>query len=160
MLLTDSYVAGLFDGEGYIRITKWKKPGSTHIRYALFGGIGMTHRPIIEALHQQYGGSTNENRHDLRSPRNRIQFTWVVSSQKAAAFLRIIHPFSIVKRDEIDIALELQRHIDSNPYVSGGRNHMEERPDREKIIAYRDDLFQKITALKKRSFASVLASGP
>ena len=160
MIFDDRYVAGLFDGEGYIRITKWKKPNSTHVRYSLFGGIGMSYFPIIEALQSKYGGSINQNRHDLRNPRARIQFTWIVASQYAATFLRKIQPFSIVKRDEIDIALAFQAHIDGNPYVSPGRNHMNERPNRESIIAYRDDLFHKITALKKRSFAPLLTSGP
>ena len=160
MILSDSYVAGLFDGEGYIRITNWKKPNSTHVRYALFGGIGMSYFPIIEALREKHGGSLNQNRHDLRNPRARIQFTWVVSSQNAATFLRKIQPFAIVKREEIDIALELQRNIDENPYISGGRNHMNERPNRDAILAKREELFQQITILKKRSFAPLLTSGP
>lgn len=153
--MDDRYVAGLFDGEGYVRITKWRKPGSSHIRYAIFGGIGMSHRPVIEMLHKEYGGCLNENRHDLRKAVNRIQFTWTFASQIGATFLRRIHPFSVVKKDEIEIALLLQDHIDANRYVPAGRNHMDERPNRDEIYAYRDDLFTRITALKKRSFPSL-----
>jgi hypothetical protein len=160
MILTDSYVAGLFDGEGMIRITKWRKPNSSHIRYALYGRIGMSYLPVIEALKLNYGGSLSENRHDLRNPKNRIQFNWTIASQGAASFLRRIQPYSVVKRDEIAVALELQANIDDNPYISPGRNHMNERPNRESLYAIRDGLFQKITALKKRSFAPLLTGGP
>lgn len=153
MILNDQYVAGLFDGEGMIRITNWKKPNSNHVRYALFGSLGMTYRPVIEFLQETYGGHLNQNRHDLRGTKNRIQFSWTVGSQIAASFLRRIQPYATVKREEIDIALELQKHIDENPYISRGRNHMGERPNRELILAHREELFQKITALKKRSFA-------
>ena len=155
--MDDRYAAGLFDGEGYVRITKWKKPNSTHIRYAIFGGIGMSHRPIIEALQAEYGGTLSMNRHDLRKSVNRIQFTWTFASQVGASFLRRIHPYSVVKREEIELALKLQDHIDNNPYISAGRNHMDERPNKEAINAYREDLHLQITALKKRSFPPLTA---
>lgn len=155
--MDDRYVAGLFDGEGYIRISKWKKPNSTHIRYQLFGGIGMTHRPIIEALHAEYGGTLHQNRHDLRKSVNRIQFTWTFASQQGATFLRRILPYSVVKREEIELALQLQAHIDDNHYLPAGRNHMDERPDRVEIFAYRDILHDKIRDLKKRSYPPLTA---
>ncbi len=148
--MDDRYAAGLFDGEGYVRIARWAKPGSKHIRYQVIGGIGMTHRPVIEALREAYGGSVNMNRHDLRNKNHRIQFTWHVGSQIACDFLRRVMPHLVVKREEAEIALALQEHIDTNPYVSAGRNAL--RDDRTDIIAHRESLYRKISALKKRSF--------
>jgi hypothetical protein len=139
------YVAGLFDGEGMVSIIKWVKPESTHTRYQVRISIGMTHWPVIEALKARfYGrGSLHQNRHDLRNPAHRIQFTWIAVSQDAAMCLREMLPYLIVKRDEAELALELQEHIDAN------RPTLATRDD---IIAHRDDLFQRITALKKRSY--------
>jgi len=148
--MDDRYAAGLFDGEGCIRIARWKKPNSRHVRYQLYMSLGVTHRPVIEALQAKYGGSVNMNRHDLRSKKNRIQFTWNVSSQLGAAFLRRIQKHLIIKLDEVDVALALQDHIDTNPYKQVGPVAM--RDDHKKIIAYREKLFQKITVLKKRSW--------
>lgn len=148
--MDDRYVAGLFDGEGYVRIAKWEKPNSRHVRYQVFLGIGMTHRPIIEALHKEYGGSLNQNRHDLRSKKHRIQFTWTISSRGAVEFLNRVLPFLVVKKDEADIALKLQEHIDANPYKSVGPVAL--RDNHEKIIAHREKLYLAITALKKRSY--------
>lgn len=149
------YVAGLFDGEGMVSVTKWAKPGSTHIRYQLRVSIGMSHRPIIEALHAKFGGSLHNNRHDLRSSKNRIQFNWIASSQIAATFLRKVIPHLVVKRDEAELALAMQAHIDSNPYtrrVGRGAYGETEAAERALRLAYREDLYQRITALKKRSY--------
>ncbi len=151
--MDDRYAAGLFDGEGYVRIARWQKPGTRHIRYQLVLGIGMTHRPIIEALCKQYGGSINMNRHDLRKKTYRIQYTWAASSQIGAAFLRRILKHMVVKKDEALVALAFQRHIDENPYVHVGPVAM--REDHDKIIAHREKLFQEITALKKRSYPTL-----
>lgn len=148
--MDDRYAAGLFDGEGYVRIARWQKASSRHIRYQLILGIGMTFRPVIEELRNTYGGSINMNRHDLRRKTHRIQFTWHAGSQIGAAFLRRVMPYLIVKRDEAKIALLFQEHIDKNPYVSAGPVAM--RDNHSEIVAYREKLFQEITALKKRSF--------
>ncbi len=146
------YAAGLFDGEGYVRVARWAKPNSLHVRYQVVGGIGMTYLPVIEALRDQFGGSLNENRHDLRNPRARIQFTWHIASQTAASFFRKILPHLVVKRDEVRLALELQDSIDK--YVHKLGHHHIYHPDRDKIFAYRADLAAQITALKKRAFSS------
>jgi len=148
--MDDRYVAGLFDGEGVVRINR--KQRGVHRGYNLHVAIGMNYYPVVKALCDAYGGSVHMNRHDLRNPKNRIQFSWIVANQKAATFLRRILPFAIVKLDEIVIALKLQDHIDANPYISAGRNHMLERKNRDKILAYREELCIQISALKKRSF--------
>lgn len=158
--MDDRYVAGLFDGEGYVRISRWEKPNSKHIRYQLYLGIGMTYLPVIKMLAKEYGGTVNQNRHDLRNPKARIQFTWILASQKAASFLRRIEPYSIVKKDEIHIALRLQEHIDTNPYIPAGKNHEYERKSRTRILAYRERLYRQIAILKKRSFPPLLKNGP
>lgn len=147
--MDDRYAAGLFDGEGYIRIARWQKPQSVHIRYQVFGGIGMTYYPVIQMLRDTYGGSINQNRHDLRSSNHRIQFTWHVGSQIAAIFLRRVIPFLVVKKEEAEVALMLQEHIDRLPYKPGGTGI---RPDRDQVLAYREELYQRISSLKKRSF--------
>ena len=89
MILDDRYAAGLFDGEGCVRIAKWKKPNSTHERYSIFIGMNMVHRPIIEAFKETYGGSLHQPKHP-RHPKWRPVFLWALGSQEAATFLRRI----------------------------------------------------------------------
>lgn len=157
--MSDRYFAGLFDGEGFVRINKWKKPGSVHVRYQVICGLGMTHRPVIELMQRTYGGSINQNRHDLRNPKHRIQFTWNVGSQRAAAFLRRVFPYLIVKKDEAEIALALQNHIDSTAYKSAGRSG-KLRKGGKQILATRDKMYHDILALKKRSYPPLTRKRP
>lgn len=156
MTLDIRYIAGLFDGEGYIRIARFKPPKSNHIRYALYGGINMCHRPIIEAVHQRFGGFLGGK--DTRAP-NRILFGVVWGSQQAARVLREIKPYSIVKLPEIEVALEFQKHIDDRPYKPTGKRGVF-REDREQIIIEREEMFQRILALKKYTFPAITLQKP
>lgn len=153
-----AYAAGLFDGEGYIRVARWKKPNSIHVRYQLIAGIGMTYLPVIQQLQQSFGGSVNQNRHDLRNKNARIVFTWHTASQTAAGFLKLVFPHLIVKREEVELALQLQANIDEYRYKLG--HHHSLHPDRDRIFAYRQELADQILALKKRSYPPLVDSGP
>jgi hypothetical protein len=152
-----SFVAGLFDGEGYVRITRWEKPNSPHIRYSLVAGINMTHRPIIEMMHKEFGGGLHCNRNFLKDKTRRCLFVWTVASQTAAAFLRRVQPHVIVKKDQVDLALVFQSHIDENPYVPRGRPGKIHGPllreGREELLAFRQTCFEQILAMKKETFA-------
>jgi hypothetical protein len=155
LLVNISYVAGLFDGEGYVRINRWEKPNSTHIRYNLVVGINMTYRPIIEMFGAEFGGGLHSNRYDLRSANQRCGFCWVVASRLAAAFLRKIQPFVIVKKDQVDLALEFQANVDGNPYVPTGRpanGVIQSRKNRAEILAFREDCYRRIFDMKKETF--------
>lgn len=144
------YAAGLFDGEGYVRVATYKKPNSIHTRYQIYGGINMCHRPVIEALHSQFGGNMPTPGRRI-SPKHRPLYTWNVSSQKMASFLRKVLPYLIVKRDEAILALELQACIDKHKHKLGG--HYFQHPDREAIFARRAEIAAEIKALKSRSFS-------
>jgi hypothetical protein len=145
------YFAGLFDGEGCVAIRKWAKPNSTHVRYSIYVSLGMTYKPVIEALVERFGGSLHINRHDLRNPRNRIQFVWIAASQIGASAMRQMLSSLVVKKDEAELAIALQDHIDSTPYIPVGRKK-EPREGSKEINKYRNDLYEKITALKRRAF--------
>jgi len=149
-MLDVRYVAGLFDGDGYVRINRWEKPESTHIRYNIHAGINMTHRPIIEDLHRQFAGNLHKTRRPSIKPTHRTLYSWTVTSAAAAAFLRLIRPHCIVKADEIDIALKLQDSIDEWNHRLGW--HYGVHPRRPEIRAYRERLFAEIAELKRVRF--------
>lgn len=154
------YAAGLFDGKGHVSIFKKtlaSKPN--HVGYYLNAGITMSHYPTVKAFYDKFGGSLNNHIPPIK-PNHRQQFHWSIGDRKAATFLRAIRPYSVIKADEIDLALALRNHIDLNKYVSPGRNHMTERPDRDVILAYRESLYLQCRQLKKRAFAPLLKKGP
>ena len=156
--MEDAYAAGLFDGEGYVRVNVWHKPNSTHTRYQVFVGLGVTHLPVIQQLQEQYGGGINENRHDLRNPKNRIQFTWNVVSRNANDFLKRIFPYLVIKQDQVALALKLQESIDL--YKGQLGNQYRFHPDRDRIFAERAAMAEEIHRLKKVAFASLSIVAP
>jgi hypothetical protein len=140
-----AYVAGLFDGEGMVRIAKERRTNSTSYQVHIM--IGMTHEPIIRMLHLQFGGSFYVNDHSKRNPNARPQYCWQACSQNACTFLRLIHPFLVVKKDEAKLALDLQESIDTHKFKLGNRYH--KHADHEEIFAYRELLYQTSMQLKR-----------
>ena|SRR3990167_2280234 len=148
MKLDIRYVAGLFDGEGSVRIASlnYMVSEKRHPRMQLYVFIGMTHKPVIDLLQNTFGGWRNCNDHSLRNPIHRPQHTWGVASALAATFLRRIQKYVIVKKEEVEIALEFQESIDKWKGKLGG--HYYAHHDREAIWAYRVQLANRIAALK------------
>lgn len=158
-MISNEYAAGLFDGEGFIRVAIWKKPNSLHTRYQVNVGIANTYQPVMERIASKYGGKIYCNRHDLRSPKNRPVHNWLVGSQIASNFLRKVLPFLHIKREQADLALLLQANIDEYRHKLGtpyGGLH----PQRDEILSYRRELADKILKLKKVSYFPDIESCP
>lgn len=153
-----AYAAGLFDGEGMIRIASHIHRDKVTRIYQLHATIGVNFYPVVVLLKKKYGGSIHENRHDLRNPRNRIQFNWVATSQQAAAFLRDVRPHLIIKADQADLALEFQANVDEWAHKLGSRAGF--HPDRDKVFAWRAEVAQRLSELKKVAFPSLVERGP
>src|SRR3989304_3966745 len=116
LVMQDSYVAGLFDGEGTVGIYRTGKPkgGSRwwSVRLALVGA----HRPMIEAVYKYMGvGSfTTQKRQALqRAPSQdygdgarlcKQGWRWIVTSRDGCkAVLERLLPFLIEKREQVEI---------------------------------------------------------
>jgi hypothetical protein len=155
--LEDSYAAGLFDGEGFVRVAIWNKPNSPHVRYQVIAGLANTYRPVMEQIADQYGGSVYDVRHDLRNPKNRVVFNWQVGSQKAASFFRLVLPFLIIKKEQVELALKLQESIDSHKFRGSSERTAVLR---QNVWDERDALANRIRELKKVSYAPFVDSGP
>lgn len=148
------YAAGLFDGEGWITICKQKLGGRYHynehyVRYQLQVGITMTNRPVVEAVHQTFGG----NFFNVRSkalPQARLCFGWKLSSGLAAEFLAIVEPHLIVKRDEALIAIEFQKHVRAHTHDFRYRPEL-----RQQLYAEREVFHANLLAFKKRTFSPI-----
>ncbi len=149
-MLSNEYVAGLFDGEGFIRIATYKKPDSIHVRYQVIVGIANTYRPVLDLVQKQFSGNLYCNRHDLRSSGHRPVHNWTAASQLAGAFLKELLPFLYIKKEQAELALELQANIDEYRHKLGHAYGV--HPQRGKIFAYRKALADKILELKKVSF--------
>ena len=93
--MTPEYAAGLFDGEGCVRIHQ------TDRSFKLRCSICLTYLPILEQLQIEYGGSIHRTRGT-----NKPVYHWVLSTASANSFLEHIYPHVQVKKQEIKIALD------------------------------------------------------
>lgn len=141
-MLDDRYVAGLFDGEGCVRIARWANPKNGTVRHQIYVSLGVTHRPVVEMLRETYGGSVQINPHSRRNPKNRDQHVWVVTSKTAASFLPRILPHLVIKFDEVVVALEFQRTVSRR----GQGVHVP-----AETIALREELRSRLANLKHRN---------
>jgi hypothetical protein len=95
------YVAGLFDGEGSVTITK---PSLRSDRYRVIVQIAMTHRPTIEAVQAEFGGRVQIVKQSVYNANARDRYDWRLADTAAVEFLRSIRPWLVTKAEATDIA--------------------------------------------------------
>lgn len=106
------YVAGLFDGEGWVRSDDFQPKNRDFPRYQVIAGIGMTHKPIIEDLVAEFGGCFSSYAgYKVRHPTARTVWKWTVASRIAYRFLIRVQEHVVVKRDQVDLAIQLQEDV-------------------------------------------------
>ena len=96
-----SYLAGYFDGEGCITISKTSTGAAP--QYHLVAQITNTDLPMLELCRRVHGGS-------IRHKQGGRCFDWMLSGkQDIERFLLQTLPYLVVKRDEAKVALEYIR---------------------------------------------------
>jgi hypothetical protein len=102
-----AWAAGFFDGEGCVIVEISKEKACRHgFRTSLHATVTQTSLPCLQLFLERFGGSIKTSDH--RTPNGRrwaVQYVWVVRNENAASFLQAIHPFTVVKREQIDVAL-------------------------------------------------------
>ena len=102
-----AWAAGFFDGEGCVIVEISKEKKCRHgFRTYLHATVTQTSLPCLELYLKEFGGSIKTS--DCRTPNGRrwaVQYTWVVRNENAANFLRAIQPYTIVKREQVNVAL-------------------------------------------------------
>lgn len=165
MKLSAAYCAGLFDGEGCVRIDVYVHARSSKsTRYQLIVQLSMCHWPTIKALHDQFGGTLfkNPSAHN-RDRVNKIRYQWSLASGPARDFLELIEPHSVTKRDEIVLAIRFQRNVDR--YISKMRAAARRYDDnsarlRRRVYAHRQNIADRIKQLKKVSYDVEVTGDP
>lgn len=92
------YIAGLFDGEGYVGVQRQR----THGAYSLNVSITNTHTSIFEHLAAQYPGSVTMRKGGWGG---RNCFVWKLHGAAAMRFLRDVEPHVYIKRDQVRLAM-------------------------------------------------------
>lgn len=103
-----AWAAGFFDGEGCVIIELSTSPKSLRKqRTSLHATVTQTSIPCLEKLKERFGGSIKTYEHTCpNSSRWAVQHTWVVRNENAILFLKQILPYTIVKKEQICVAIQ------------------------------------------------------
>jgi len=133
----NAYFAGLFDGEGCVYIYSTNKTlRSKNKKHVLSVVINNTNPVIIQELLKNFGGYLQ---YQEAKGNRRALWYWKMSAKKAENFLKIIFPYLIVKKAEVELALEFRKKYG---IPRGKEFTKEELKEKEK---YKNDL----SALKR-----------
>lgn len=103
------WTAGIIDGEGSIEVSitrvKHRPTG-----YRIGVRVGNTNVKMLEALQSMWGGGITISRQNSKLG-YRDFYVWTLLSLNAQALLVAVEPHLIVKRQQANIALALQRRI-------------------------------------------------
>ena len=138
------YIAGLFDGEGCIKIEKFNERRGGFIRPAhrLTCTITNTNPHPLAIVQDMFGGNLRCDVRDKDGWRN--VWRWSVSCAKAGHFLEVIKDHLIIKKQEAEVALDFQDCM-LEPHEWGVGRCVLTGEDYKK----RDEYMQELKNLKK-----------
>ena len=157
------YIAGLFDGEGSITITRRYKDGKTW--YCLVTNLTNTYLPILETIRAMFDPRNQKLvRQSLKSNHAYLTarmpcYSWQAASAVAEKFLHCIYPYLHIKKEQAELAFEFREHIAKYRHVHkiGGqhRDNIEAwfaSPIYTKIQSERSAMWQRMKDLKHISY--------
>ena len=115
------WVAGFFDGEGCIYIGRRIRKYTP--QYNLQIDISQKDRRPLDSIVQEYGGSV----WGIKNPSG--CYRWRITGKAATRFLERILPYSLVKRNSIEIGLAFQNTIG----MAGRPLSVETRKERKRL---------------------------
>ena len=102
-----AWAAGFFDGEGCVLVS----PRSSGKFHCLFTSVTQQDPTALHLLKQRFGGNVTPDKTATSDSYERkrgaaLVWRWKASSVEAHAFLRAIQPYTVVKAEQVRIALE------------------------------------------------------
>lgn len=125
----NSYMAGFFDGEGYIGILKRQRK-TYNPEYFIQISIGQKDGHIMDWVMENFGGHLHNVKRDG-------SYYWIVSNKDAYKFLKKIKPYLIYKKPQAELALEFYENRDLR------------KPIPKQELERREDIYNKMKSLKK-----------
>jgi hypothetical protein len=113
-VLSLAYIAGLFDGEGSIRITTSggfysHHPSSLDVRI----GQNAYANAVLQLICDRFGGTLHVYENGYSQ--------WIVTAKSAAKFLVAIEPRLYIKREEARLAINYQYYLNGQHQIRGVR---------------------------------------
>lgn len=114
------YVAGYFDGEGYVGVPKTN--GCYNVRVSLSN----TYLPALVELQKQFGGVVSAKSKQVK-PTHRKTYHWRIGGQPAKEFLIAILPYLDEKKQQAELAILLPRRKPGNRRTQDDGNILQEQ---------------------------------
>lgn len=111
-LLAAAYYGGLFDGDGSVSVYRSRRSR----RYVLSVQITTSFHPVLSYLLNQFGGKVEKNKKSTEVWPELYKYTLVDTA--ASDLLTWLKPYTIVKANQIDVALEfwqIQQDVNIDP---------------------------------------------
>lgn len=101
-----AWVAGFFDGEGCVTVTRHKTVGGYNHR--LFVSITQQDNRALIKVKERFGGGLvlDKNRGNIPVEKRHVVWRWRATSHVAYEFLHVIAPYCMVKDKQVAIALD------------------------------------------------------
>lgn len=104
-----AYIAGFFDGEGYVslHVARNEKRGASYVRVIV--GIAQKRGPMLAWIHEMFGGSLflyQRNDRGFSSDGGTIHRWTITSMEHVNLFYRAVRPYLRLKGEEFDIAIK------------------------------------------------------
>lgn len=98
-----AYAAGVLDGEGCIKINPRGQGSRGRV---LRVEIVNTNRKLIDWMHERFGGSIQVR--VPKNPKHKTLYVHNLACRDAAALLKLVRPYLIIKAVEADVEIILQ----------------------------------------------------
>ncbi|SRR5258708_4687996 len=139
------YMAGFFDGEGYVYLQKVNRNHA----YSLWVVVSNTNQEPLRLMKERWGGHlAYVKRHNLIQ---RDIYRLFISTNNAIRFLEEVLPYLIIKKPQAELALEFDIHVKDFKrryrHVKGKKGIQPLPPEAASI---RDDFVQRMKNLNRR----------
>ena len=143
-----AYAAGLFDGEGCVDIYKASvSKASKSPSFMLRVIIAQKQGGIMNWLKNNFGGAVQMSRRKYNGKDNYI-YRWDIRSQAAKGFLILIQPYVLIKKEQVNLAIEYEEQ--KGKYLETLKGKRGFRTLTEKEIKWRYMMQDKLSKLKKK----------
>lgn len=136
--LQKAYLAGLFDGEGYVGIVRRKTKTRKPYYHNLQVEVANTHKPTIDRVNKLFPGCVYSYKPTKLT--RKLCWDWRVSSHNAVRFLKTILPYLRIKRVQAVLGIQFQKEK-SQAHRNGGLT--------PKTLRRRDNMMKQMQQLKK-----------
>jgi len=116
-----AYIAGFFDGEGCVMIGVSHHTGTKNPQASLSVEVMQTDIRPIDLLYKEFPSdrSRKPRKHSMHWKYKRV-YAWGLCGERAYLFCKYILPFSIVKREQLELAIKFYELPWRNPRARRG----------------------------------------